>query len=120
MNIGERISELRKDRNIKQKDISKVLNVAISTVSNYETGSHEPDLTNLCKLADMLDVSTDYLLGRTNLTISINSLADSVGEDITKTDILKMMEDFSEEDREYLVRTIRLLYYQHHKKPQED
>lgn len=120
MNIGERISELRKDRSFKQKDISKVLNVAISTVSNYETGSHEPDLTNLCKLADMLDVSTDYLLGRTDLTINVNSLTDTIAPNLTKAELLSMMEQLSKEDQEYLVKTIRLLYYQYQQKPQQD
>lgn len=113
MNIGERISELRKDRRFKQKDISKILNVAVSTVSNYETGSHEPDLTNLCKLADVLNVSTDYLLGRTDLTVNVNSLADTLGTGVTKARILEMMEQFTEEDQDYLLKTIRLLYYQY-------
>lgn len=116
MNIGERISELRKDRKFKQKDISKELNIAISTVSNYETGNHEPDLTNLCRLADLFQVSTDYLLGRTDLTINIDSLSEPIGSTITKANLIKMMEHFSKEDQEYLVKTIRLLYYQYERK----
>lgn len=42
MGFGERLAELRKDRGLKQKDIAALLNVAVSTVSNYETDSHEP------------------------------------------------------------------------------
>ena len=111
MKFGERVSELRKDRGLKQKDIATELNVAVSTVSNYETDSQEPDLSNLCKLADMLGVSTDYLRGRTDIPTDINALKEPVYQSITKADVLRMMEQFSREDCAYLAKTLRLLYY---------
>ena len=110
MKIGERMSELRRDRGLKQKEIAKVLNVAVSTVSNYETDSHEPDLSNLCKLADLLGVSTDYLLGRTDIKESMNVLKEPIHENLTKEDVLQMMEHISKEDCAYLAKTIHLLY----------
>lgn len=110
MNIGERIAELRKDKGLKQKDLAVKLNVAISTISNYETDSHEPDLTNLCKLADMLGVTTDYLLGRTDIPISVNVLKDTIHDTITKEEVIYMMEHISKEDCAYLAKTIYLLY----------
>lgn len=111
MTFGERFSELRKDRGIKQKEIAAQLNVAVSTVSNYETDSHEPDLNNLCKVADILGVSTDYLLGRTDIPNDINDLKETVYQSITKADVINMMEQFSREDCAYLAKTLRLLYY---------
>ncbi len=111
MNFGERVSELRKDRGLKQKDIATLLNVAVSTVSNYETDSHEPDLESLCKLADLFGVSTDFLLGRTDITTEINALKEPISTTLTKADVLRMMEQFSKEDCAYLVKTLRLLYY---------
>lgn len=116
MQFGERVSELRKDRGLKQKDIANLLNVAVSTVSNYETDSHEPDLENLCKLADLLGVSTDYLLGRTDIKTDINALKEPIHQTITKADVLRMMEQFSKEDCVYLVKTLRLLYYHNAKR----
>lgn len=120
MKIGERISELRKDRGYKQKDIAKELNVAISTVSNYETNCHEPDLTNLCKLADLLGVTTDYLLGRTDLMIDVNTLNEPIDSHTTKAQLIDMLEYFSKDDYAYLLKTIRLLYYQYHKAVSSD
>ena len=111
MNIGERIAELRKDKGLKQKDVAEILNVAISTVSNYETDSHEPDLTNLCKLADILDVSTDYLLGRTDIEANMNVLKETIHDTITKEEVLNFMEHLSKEDCEYLATTLQLLYH---------
>ena len=111
MGFGERLAELRKDRGLKQKDIAALLNVAVSTVSNYETESHEPDLANLCELANLLGVSTDYLLGRTDIKLDINALNEPLSSDFTKADILRMLEQSSPEDCAYIMRTIRLLYY---------
>ena len=111
MPIGERLAELRKDRGLKQKEVAKILNVAVSTVSNYETDSHEPDLTSLCRLADLLGVSTDFLLGRTDDPTSINVLKEPVYQNITKGDIIEILETISKEDCAYLVKTIRLLYH---------
>lgn len=116
MKFGERLSELRRDCGLKQKDIATELSVAVSTVSNYETSSHEPDLKGLCKLADMLGVSTDYLLGRTDIKTDINALKEPVSDTLTKADVLDMMEQFTEEDCAYLSKTIRLLYYYNAKK----
>lgn len=111
MTFGERFSKLRKERKIKQKEIAAMLNVAVSTVSNYETDSHEPDLQNLCRLADILGVSTDYLLGRTDIQTDYSVFSETVYHSITKADVIHLMENFSKEDRAYLAKTLRLLYY---------
>ena len=66
MNFAERLVTLRKAKGISQKEVAVCLRVAVSTMSNYENGVHEPDFETLCKLADYYDVSTDYLLGRSS------------------------------------------------------
>ena len=42
------------------------IGVAESTISQYETGKRQPDHETMCKIADVFNVSVDYLLGRTN------------------------------------------------------
>ncbi|MDR1410350.1 MAG: helix-turn-helix domain-containing protein [Oscillospiraceae bacterium] len=44
--------------------ISKKLAIVQGTYSGYETGEHNPDIDVLVKIADILQPSTDYLLGR--------------------------------------------------------
>lgn len=39
---------------------------SVSTVTNWEAGNYSPDRTNLVALADVLGVTVDYLLGRSN------------------------------------------------------
>ncbi len=57
---------IREDRDIRQKDIAKYLNVSQNTYSQYETGVISLTAEVLIKLSDFYDVSIDYLLDRTN------------------------------------------------------
>lgn len=59
-----RIKELRKKKEINQKDLGDVIGVAANSISQYESGSREPSIEILNKLADFFNVSIDYLLGR--------------------------------------------------------
>ncbi len=62
--MKNRIKELRTALNLTQKELGKKLNIAESTISLYESGKREPDNATLIKLADIFEVSTDYLLHR--------------------------------------------------------
>ena len=57
---------IREDRDIKQKDVAKFLNVSQNTYSQYETGVISLTAEVLIKLAEYYNVSVDYLLDRTN------------------------------------------------------
>lgn len=61
-----RLRELRKQRKISQLKLAIDLNTSQNTISRYETGAREPSLTELIRIADYFNVSTDYLLERTN------------------------------------------------------
>jgi len=64
--IGEQLRRLRKTRKTLQKDIAMFLNVPLRTYQSYEYGEAEPNLDIIIKLADYFEVSTDYLLGRSD------------------------------------------------------
>lgn len=49
-----------------QRDVARLLNVAESTVSQWASGKRLPDLPTAGKLASILNVSVDYLMGRTD------------------------------------------------------
>lgn len=64
MTFGERLRNLREERNITQKTLSVVIGVSPRMVSFYESGAHFPrDERILLQLAAYFQVSTDYLLG---------------------------------------------------------
>lgn len=64
--LGERLKKLRNERKITQEELGKKVNVTKVSISGYENGNRNPDTETLQKLADFFEVSTDYLLGRTD------------------------------------------------------
>ncbi len=60
----ERLIEQRKQLHMTQREIAEYLCIAQPSYIRYENGSAEPSFENLVKLADLFDVSIDYLLGR--------------------------------------------------------
>jgi methanogenic corrinoid protein MtbC1 len=62
--LSDRIKELRKKLGYTQKELATLLGVGQTTVANYEQGIRVPDTEKLNKLADLFDVTLDYLLGR--------------------------------------------------------
>ncbi|MDR2933126.1 MAG: helix-turn-helix domain-containing protein [Oscillospiraceae bacterium] len=64
--LSERLKELRIESGKKQTDIAAYLGVLPRAIRFYESGDREPGNELLVKLADFFEVSTDYLLGRTD------------------------------------------------------
>lgn len=64
MNLGNKINELRRNRNITQDALASELGVTAAAVSKWENGYTLPDVLMLCALADYFAVTTDELLGR--------------------------------------------------------
>lgn len=61
--FGERLAEARKDCSLRQEDLAARLNVSKYTVSSWEQGKSMPTLDTLVKISELLNASTDYLLG---------------------------------------------------------
>lgn len=61
--FGERLRNLRKQKNLTQKQLASMINVKNSIISFYEVGDRFPSPEILIKLASVLHVSTDFLLG---------------------------------------------------------
>jgi transcriptional regulator with XRE-family HTH domain len=64
--LGERLKILRENKELLQKDVALAIGVSDRTIGMYEQERREPDLETLNKLADYFNVTSDYLLGRTD------------------------------------------------------
>ena len=60
--LMNRIKELRKQKNMTQKELAKQLQIADSTLSYWEQGRYEPDIDALKQLSSFFQVSIDYIL----------------------------------------------------------
>lgn len=87
LNIGERISQLRKQHQLSQDELAKKAGVSRTIVGNYERGTNTPSIEVLLKMARTFNVSVDYLIGEGQLS------------HIDK-DLLKRIEDIEQLDDE--------------------
>ena len=60
----QRLEELRKEKNLLQKDVASAVNHSITCISDWEREKREPSIDDLIRLADFFGVSIDYLVGR--------------------------------------------------------
>ena len=62
--FGEILNKTRKEKGISAQKMAKMLGISIRTYRYYESEHSYPPLPVFEKIADILGVSTDYLLGR--------------------------------------------------------
>ncbi|HLR34674.1 MAG TPA: helix-turn-helix transcriptional regulator [Tissierellales bacterium] len=67
MSFGERLKQVRENNNLTREDLANKLNISYSAISKYETNIRFPDQETLSKIADLFNVTTDYLLGRSDI-----------------------------------------------------
>ena len=68
---SNRIKELRTMRDMSQQALGDLLGVNKVTVSQYERGVRKPDINVVAALCDIFNVSSDYLLGKDDVTIRL-------------------------------------------------
>lgn len=64
--FAARLKESRKRKRLTQKEVAEYLQIAPHSYQNYEIGERRPSFECLVAIADYFDVTTDYLLGRTD------------------------------------------------------
>lgn len=73
--FGDRLKELREDKNLNQDELASMVNLTRSAISSYETNTNAPSLEIAVKLADIFDVSLDYLTCRTDELYNLNTFS---------------------------------------------
>ena len=76
-NFGERIKELRKQRGLTQRQMADTFGITERNYQRYEA-TESPSNETLIKLADFFEVTTDFLLGRTDYNYRLNADGDVV------------------------------------------
>ncbi|MYF98828.1 helix-turn-helix transcriptional regulator [Candidatus Poribacteria bacterium] len=96
--FSARLRNARAARNLSQGDLASRAGLQASAVSHFETGTRKPSFDNLRRLADALRVTTDYLLGRTDLMDSSTATADQLHRHYSglSTEYQEMADDFIE------------------------
>jgi len=63
LNFGERIRNLREDRDLTQSELGAQVNMTQRKISYIERGKYEPSIDDIVSLCKFFDISSDYLLG---------------------------------------------------------
>jgi len=82
------LSRLRREKGLSQRQAATELGVSQALLSHYETDAREPKLEFVIKACDYYNVTTDYMLGRTNeredgssrLAVKLGIIIDSMDE----------------------------------------
>lgn len=64
--LAERLRQCRKEKGLTQQRVAIYCDITENAYQNYELQTREPKLEILIKIADLFDVSLDYLVGRTD------------------------------------------------------
>lgn len=120
--FGKRLKMLRIDKGLDQKELGAILNVTKQTISGYERDYRVPPPEMLSALADFFEVSTDFLLGRTDERIPVHELKKKIfdasyipkDEDLEKlllyTNIWFHGEKLDLEDKKSLLEIAKILW----------
>ena len=76
--IGQRIKEVRTEKNITQTQLAKFLGKSLRTVQSYESGESRIFFDTVCSIANFLGVTPSYLLGFEEPQLQLNSLSDVI------------------------------------------
>ena len=104
-----RIRDIRNDRGLTQKQIAEILHVSQNTYSQYEIGTSRFPLDVVVKLAEFYDVTTDYLLGRTEYRCPPEALRRRVAIDFTVQDIINTVLELKPEARNSVVDFVKYM-----------
>lgn len=77
----QRLQALRNERELSQEDLAKRTGLQATAVSHFETGTRKPSFDNLRRLADALETTVDYLMGRTDDPVAALAEGDQLFRD---------------------------------------
>lgn len=104
--LGERIVKLRKELNIRQQDIADAAGVNQSTIGRIENGKLSPSSDIIIIIANMLNVSCDYLLKGKNADMHFESTHDNLSdEDMT---LVNLYHSLSSHDQNEIIGIMNL------------
>ncbi|CAK7069518.1 helix-turn-helix transcriptional regulator [Tissierella sp.] len=79
--FGEILRRLREEKGLSQKDLADYLKISRQAYNHYESGKREPSYETLKSLSNYFEVSTDYLLGRTDIRNSADRISEALEDD---------------------------------------
>ena len=100
--LGDKIKQIRKTKNISQREFAKILAIPVSTLANYENNHRQPNIETLNKISEALGVSITELIEWDNLN-----------EDETHKAIAKILAPYNKNEERSLQLQSKISYALH-------
>ncbi len=109
--INEKIRAVRRERNLTQENVAKELNVSYQLYQKYESGERKINEVTLAKIADAMQVTTDYIKEKELPSIHIvnNNCSGNVGYNNINNEVnelVQIVRDMNENNLKYLEKII--------------
>ena len=98
MTLGQHITKLRKQKKLSQNDLGKKVGTSGDIIGRYERNEVKPSIEVASKIADMLEVSLDFLVGKTAVEVD-NQLLKRVLE----------VQQMNDDDKDHILYTLDAL-----------
>ncbi len=92
--FSDRIMQARKEKGLSREELAEKIGTSGPIIGRYERGDMMPSVEIATKIADALEVSLDFLVGKSSLTVKDNNMLDRI-EDIAKLPEPKQTELFN-------------------------
>ena len=115
-----RLKEIRNEYQYSQLKLSEQLGVSRSAVAMWESGSSQPDNDMLLRIADIFGVSTDYLLGKTDIKKAPTQSVDAITFDDFTYAMHNEAKDLTPENKQKLLELAQFFKEQQQKESGEE
>ena len=107
MEFKDRLIKLRKELNLTQEELAQKIGYTRTAISAWEIGRNEPSNADTIKLAEYFGVSTDYLLGKSD----IRNLKSNKESEIPEIRVIERgAKNMSQKDREKMVNMVKAAF----------
>lgn len=106
--FSKRLKILRQEKHLNQVELSKTILVGNKTISDYERGVSNPDFETLQKIANFFNVSTDYLLGKTDERLPSSSSPKDQLKGV-KLALFDQVEDLTDDQAKQVLDIIKII-----------
>lgn len=109
MDFPDILKMLREKNGYSQQQLADILHLSKNSISHYELGVCMPSIDVLINIADVFDVSLDYLLGRSSVNISKKLLEKAIDKNVTVSKFLETVLLLDKDHRNDLLKMLKYI-----------
>ncbi len=98
--FNEKLKAARKQRDLSQKELAKLIGVQAQTIGRWETGKSKPNLETLNKLCEILDVTLHYFINEEHVDYQLN---------LEETFIVNKFRELNDDGKSIVINLLKMM-----------